>query len=189
MEQIMRTLSSNLSFLVVLIIIGGCTTVQVNQDYDPRADFSRYGTWQWRDPVQAATGDIRVDNPLLDKRIRRAVENHLVARDIDLASGIPDFYLTYHLTIEQKVFSDTYYSTVGVGSYYHPWYGGVGTETRIRQYEETRLTIDFYAADTSELIWRGVGTFRLRKYKTPHDAAEAIGSVVDQTLRQFPPTG
>jgi hypothetical protein len=182
----MRSLTRNLLLLVVFAM-AGCTTVQVSQDYDPHADMSRYGTWQWRDPVQVATGDIRVDNPLLDKRIRHAVENHLAGRNISPASGQPDLYLTYHLVIEQKIQSDTYYSTVGVGSYYHPWYGGMGTETRIWQYDESRLTIDIHSADTGELMWRGVGTYRLRTHKTPEEAAAAAQKTVDKILSQFPP--
>jgi hypothetical protein len=186
MEDFMRSLTLNI-LLVVLLAMTACTTVQVSQDYDPHADLSHYGTWQWRDRTQAATGDIRVDNPLLDKRIRHAVENHLASRNILSSQGPPDLYLTYHLTIEQKIQSDTYYSTVGIRSFYHPWYGGVDTETRIRQYDESRLTIDIHSADTGDLLWRGVGTYRLRTYKTPEEAAAAAQKTVDKILFQFPP--
>ncbi|MCB2146502.1 MAG: DUF4136 domain-containing protein [Deltaproteobacteria bacterium] len=174
--------------MVVVLALTGCTSVQVSQDYDPHADMSRYGTWQWRDPVQAATGDIRVDNPLLDKRIRHAVENHLASRNLNHSPGKPDLYLTYHLTIEQKIQSDTYYSTMGLGGFYHPWYGGVGTETRILQFDESRLTIDIQSANTGDLLWRGVGTYRLRTYKTPEEAAAAAQQTVDKILFQFPPS-
>ena len=184
----MRISTVTILFLAV-VAFAGCATVQVSQDYDPHADMSRYGTWQWRDPVQDATGDIRIDNPLLDKRIRHAVEAHLASRNIRRTQEQPDLYLTYHLAIEQKIQSDTYYSTMGVGSYHHPWYGGVGTETRIRQYDESRLTIDIYSAGTSALMWRGVGVFRLRNHKTPGEAAEAIRKIVDMILFQFPPGG
>jgi hypothetical protein len=173
--------------LFAVLAIAGCATVQVSQDYDPQADMSRYATWQWRNPVQAATGDIRIDNPLLDKRIRHAVDNHLRDRGISQTPGQPDLFLDYHLTIEQKINSDTYYSTVGAGSYYHPWYGGLGTETRIRQYDECRLTIDIYSAGKGNLMWRGVGSFWLRAHKTPEEAAIATRKIVDRILYQFPP--
>lgn len=184
----MKSLTHNILMLAVMAI-SGCASVQVSQDYDPHADLSRYGTWQWQDPIQASTGDIRLDNPLQDKRIRRAVENHLASRNINPAQGHPDLYLTYHLAIEQKIQSDTYYSTMGVGSYYYPWYGGVDIETRVRQYDESRLTIDIFAADTGGLLWRGVGTYRPRAYKTPQEATEAIRKTVDKILLQFPPVG
>ena len=181
-----KSFTTTVLFISVLAV-AGCATVQVSQDYDPHADMLRYGTWQWQDPVQGATGDIRIDNPLLDKRIRHAVEAHLASRNINPSQGHPDLYLSYDLTIEQKILSESNYSTVGVGSYYHPWYGGIGTETRIRQYDESRLTIDITSADTGALIWRGVGVFRMRTYETPEDAGEATQKLVNKILYQFPP--
>ncbi len=183
----MRNLRSCILFILAVLVFTGCAIVQVSQDYDPQADIPRYGTWQWRDPVQGATGDIRIDNPLLDRRIRHAVENHLTGRNMVQAQVRPDLFLSYHLTIEQNIQSDSYYSTVGVGSFYHPWYGGIGTETRIRQYDQGRLTIDIHSADTGALIWRGVGVFRARTHDTPEAAAEATHSIVDKILFQFPP--
>ncbi len=180
------------ALLPAVIFLAGCSTVQVSQDYEPHADVSLSGTWGWRESDQAPTGDLRVDNPLLDKRIRRAVENHLAARNIAPAQGPPDFYLTYHLAIEQKLESDTYYSSMGAGRGYHPyhpWYGGIGTETRIRQYDHSRLTIDIHAADTGDLIWRGVGVYRLKTHRTPEAAAAAVQNTVDRILGQFPPAG
>jgi hypothetical protein len=190
MEDFMRTLLLRTSaWLFAVLVMAGCSSVQVSQDYDPRAAMLSAGTWQWRVPVQPVTGDVRVDNPLLDKRIRRAVENHLSGRKFSQVAERPDFYLSYHLTIDQKIVNDTVYSTAGVGGYYHPWYGGVGTETRVWQYDESRLTIDILSALTGELMWRGVGTFRLRTYQTPEKAAEAMRSIVDKILSQFPPGG
>lgn len=175
--------------LFAAMAAAGCVAVQVSQDYDSQADFSGYGTWQWRDPVQASTGDIRVDNPLLDRRIRRAVGQHFAGRNIKYAGGQTDFYLVYHLAVERKLYSDSYYSTVGVGSYYHPWYGGIGAETHIYQYDESRLTIDIHTAETGGLLWRGVGVYRFNTFKTPEAAAEAIQKAVDKILWQFPPAG
>ena len=182
----MRPLAAVLSCFV-FIVLSACTTVKVNQDYDPQTDLSRQGSWQWREPVQTPTGDIRIDNPLLDQRIRQAVRNHLQGRNIRYADDRPDLYLIYHLVIEPKIQSDTYHTTVGVGRYHSPWYGGIGTETRIRQYDESRLTIDIHRADTTGLIWRGVGTYRLKTYKTPQEAAIAVQKIVDKILYQFPP--
>jgi hypothetical protein len=175
--------------LLAVLALGGCSTVQVSQDYDPRADFRRYATWQWRDPVQPPTGDIRADSPLLDQRIRQAVENHLVARSIKPAREQPDLYLAYHLVIEPKIYGDTYGSTMGAGGFYHPWYGGFGSDTPIRQYDESRLTIDMVAPHTDQLLWRGTGVYRFKAYATPEQSAAALQEIVDRILGQFPPVG
>jgi hypothetical protein len=104
-----------------------------------------------------------------------------------LAREQPNFTLTYHLSIDQKIWSDTYNSAFGVGRYSDPWYGGFGTETRIRQYEESRLTIDIHAADSGDLLWRGVGVFRFVDQASPEAAAEDMQKTVDKILWQFPP--
>ena len=171
----------------IFILLSGCATVRVNQDYDLQANFAPSGSWQWRDPLQTPTGDIRSDNPLLNRRIRQAVTKHLQGRNIRYASTDPDYFLAYHLAIGSRIQSDTYHTTVGVGRYHYPWYGGMGTETRIRQYDEGRLTIDIHGADTGGLLWRGVGTYRFKSYKTPQDAEIAIQKIVDKILSQFPP--
>lgn len=182
----MRSLTGITVFLT-LLVVGGCSTVQVSQDYSTEVDLSRLGTWRWQNPVQPKTGDIRVDNPLLDKRIRRAVERHLTGRRFEMASAQPDRYLSYHLSIERKIQSDTATTSVGVGGYYHPWYGGVGSETRIWDYDEGRLTIDIHDAETGDLVWRGVGVYRFRSYDSPQAADEAVQHIVDRILQQFPP--
>jgi hypothetical protein len=39
------------------------------------------------------------------------------------------------------------------------------------------------------LLWRGVGVYLLKTYKTPEAAAAAIQKIVDRILEQFPPAG
>ena len=175
--------------IIVVIAVAGCASVKVSQDYYPGTDWSPYTTWQWRHPVQPLSGDIRIDNPLLDKRIRRAVETHLDNRNYNRVERQPSVYLTYYLSIERRIRSDTTYSSYGVGGYYYPWYGDWGTETRIYEYDLNSLIIDIHVSETDELLWRGTGEYRLRTYKSPDEAAEATQDVVDSILGQFPPIG
>jgi len=172
---------------VCLLALAGCSSVQVSQDYDPAALISGTGTFAWRHRVQPATGDVRVDNPLLDRRIRTAIEKHLTARGFALDPKRPDMYLAYHLGIEpviQGVPDDPFY---GVRGYRYPWYGGFPRETRIYQYDDCRLTIDVLAAGSDRLVWRGTGVYRCRTYNDPHKAAADIQRTVDRIMAQFPP--
>jgi hypothetical protein len=175
------------ALVIVVMSIAGCTTVQISQDYDPEKNFVEYQTWQWQLPEQPPSGDIRIDNPLLDRRIRKAVENHLADRHLNPTDISPDLLLSYNLGIERKIYSDDYYSYMGMGYYGHPWYIGAGLETRIYQYDQSRLIIDIHDAQTRELLWRGEGVYLLTTFKTPQDAAEAMQRTVDKILSQFPP--
>lgn len=173
--------------LAVIAILGGCTGVNVSQDYDPSAVAYDRRTWQWEAPTQPPTGDVRVDNPLLNKRIRQAIERHLAGRNIEQGRHRPDLYVRYHLTIQPKLQSYSSYSTLGMGGYYYPWSWGYDADTRIYQYDECQLTVDIEAADAKTLLWRGTGVYRYKSYKTPQAAAEEMQLIVDRILGQFPP--
>ena len=173
--------------LAVAAILAGCSTVQVSQDYDPTLVAHRNQTWQWGQANQPVTGDLRVDNPLLNNRIRRAIESHLADRHIKQDRQHPDLYISYHLVIQQKIQSYSSYPTFGVGYYYYPWSWSYDADVHVYQYDECQLTIDVKAADTNALIWRGTGVYRYKTYKTPYEAAKDMQRTVDQILSQFPP--
>ena len=65
------------SYLLIVVILGGCAGLRVSQDYEPDTDFSTYGTFAWKSTDQPPSGDIRIDNPLVDGRVREAVERVL----------------------------------------------------------------------------------------------------------------
>ena len=92
--------------LLIFVILGGCAGPRVSQDYEPGTDFSTYRTFAWKSADQPQTGDIRVDNPLVDGRIREAVERALSGtgyREIDQAAA--DFLVEYGLTVQPKIYS------------------------------------------------------------------------------------
>ena len=179
--------------VIVLLIMGaflsGCATVQVSQDYDPQGVATHHGTWYWEDASQPQSGDLRVDNPLLNSRIRRAIRIHLTTRGIPQKQAQPDLFISYRLVIQPKLRGYANDFTLGWGGFYSPWHWGVDTSTRIEQYDECQLTIDIKAAGTGALLWRGTGVYLYRTYGTPDSAFEAMQRTVDRILSQFPPEG
>lgn len=174
--------------MAVILGIYGCETIRVSQDYDSRFTFPHQGTWQWRDQTQPATGDIRIDNPLLDKRIRKAVETGLKTRNFHRLEEFPTFLLAYDFSIEAKIEADTYYSNTGIWGYRYPWFGGMGRDVRINQYNEGRLTIDILFSETGALLWRGTGIYRFNTdKKTPPEIDAEIHNLVNTILMPFPP--
>ena len=67
-EDIMHRFFFCLS-LLLLFILSGCSSVTVNYDYDPGADFSTIHTYGWG--KSASVDDELTANPLLKKRIDR----------------------------------------------------------------------------------------------------------------------
>ncbi|HHP7233798.1 MAG TPA: DUF4136 domain-containing protein [Desulfobacterales bacterium] len=175
-----------LTALAAMMLPFGCTTVQVSQDYDLQTDFSRYQDFQWVEKSRNKTGDVRIDNPLLDARIRNAVENTLKSKGFsETPRDQADFLVNYQLAVRSRLESDTYRTGVGYG--YWPYWGGVGYETTVREYDEGILVIDFLDAASGELFWRGIGTRRLRQYSDPQEITREVNETVAKILAQFPP--
>ena len=171
------------------MITSGCSRVQVSQDYRKTADFSKIHSWAWTSDVQAKTGDIRVDNPLMDERIRAAVAANLSAKGLRVApAGEADAQIRYNYQIRQKIRSDDTRGGIAVG-YGASSRGGIvfSTGSEVKSYDEGLLVIDFLRPEDSELLWRGNATFPVSDHLSPDNITDLINEAVEKTLAQFPP--
>lgn len=175
--------AARLTALVLLAALVACASVRVQVDFDPEEDFSRLRAFAWLRDAPEPTGDHRIDNPLLDARIRAAVERELVAKGFARREGAaPDFYVTYHLSIEAKLDVRT------VNRVYRDRRWDVSVpETRVRQYDQGTLVLDVADAVDEELVWRGAGTTRLRERPTPEQTTREVDAAVAAILKHFPP--
>ena len=168
-----------------LVVLGGCTTVSVSADWDPGANFASLKTWAWQKDSVMQTGDPRLDDPLVHARIQNAIQHALAEMGHPQdSSGTPDFTVSYHIAIQQKLDAHTIYRG------YHPyrgWYGAGGAETIVDDYELGTLLVDFIDPRTSAVIWRGKAQSRLQEAKTPEGRQARVQAAVDQLLAQFPP--
>jgi hypothetical protein len=179
-----------LAVLAATLILGGCSGIQVNQDYDPATNFKSMQTYRWESEAQEKTGDLRIDNPLRNTRIRTAVERQLSSKGfVKSANGTPTFLVRYQYTLRQKIESGGAGGGIGFGIGSYGRHGGVaiGTGNDIREYDEGSLTIDFVDPASQTLLWRGTGTQRFREYKDPEKASRDIDMLVEKILAQFPP--
>ena len=180
-----RTLALALTLALMAALVD-CVTVRVSQDYDPAADFSGLRTWAWMPGPQPKTGDLRVDSPLINARVRAAVDATLAARGfVPAGDAAPDFRVGYHLSLEQKLSVQTVDTYYGYGR--HGRWGGAGTQTYVNQYDEGTLIIDVADARREQLVWRGWGSRRISRSPTPEKTTQVIDDAVARILAQFPP--
>jgi hypothetical protein len=176
--------------LTVSLLALGCSGLEVSQDYDVNTDFSGLKSFAWKSENQQKSGDVRVDNPLLDRRIRSAVERSLTAKGFRKgSSGTVDFTVSYVYQIRRKVGSDSVRTSIGFGSGSSGGFGGVGVSTGggVSEYDEGLLVIDITATDSSRLLWRGTGTRRLSRRSNPEQITAEVEETVNTILAQFPP--
>lgn len=175
-------------YLLIVAALGGCAGVRVSQDYEPGTDFATYKTFDWKSAVQPQTGDIRIDNPLLDGRIRKAIERLLVAKGYRKTRGTADFLVDYSLAVQAKVDSSPVSIGTGFGIGSGGSFGGIGVGTPVvDSYEEGLLVINLYDTKTGQLTWRGSGTRRLGWQSDTAKNTEKVNTLVDKVLAQFPP--
>ena len=179
-----------LAIFATALHFNGCSGVQVNQDYDPTTDFKSMNAYRWESETQTPTGDLRIDNPLRDTRIRAAVERLLAEKGfIKSADDAPTFLIRYQYVLRRKIESSGTGGGIGFGMGSYGRHGGiaVGTGNSIREYDEGALVIDLVAATPETLLWRGTGIQRFREYDDPAKTSRDINTLVEKILDQFPP--
>ncbi|QJX46318.1 DUF4136 domain-containing protein [Hymenobacter taeanensis] len=163
-------------YAVLLLLIGllsSCSSgVAVQQK--PGVDFSQYRTYDWaKTDVKSADSQNPIyKSSLNDEAIQNAINSEMAKRGIRPVQGnaTPDFYLTYHLYIEEAErtvanppapgyafpYAMSYrgrFLPINYGYWYTtPYYNtGYRTET----FQEGTMILDVVDARTNNLVWRG----------------------------------
>jgi hypothetical protein len=172
---------AHLTALLLLVTSAGCSGLRITTDFDPAVNLTALRTYDWRPGPQQGPTDPRIDNSLLDMRVRSAVDRTLAARGFrKITSGTPDFLVGYHVVLQQK----TDFHTVG-GYYGYRWGGPPATYAY--NYEEGTLLLDIIAPETMKLLWRGNATSIVRPDATPEAREKRINEAVEKILAEFPP--
>ena len=169
--------------LLALALVG-CSSVRVSTDYDPQADFSALRSYAWLAESQPPTGDPRIDNALVDARIRGAIDAQLAERGLRrVEAPEADFLVAYHVAVERKLDVQTVYRSYGRAG----WGGAGYSDTVVRDYEEGALLIDFLRPGAGDLLWRGSAQTRLREQRTPEARDGYVREIVAKILDAYPP--
>jgi hypothetical protein len=174
----------SLAALLLACLAGCAPSIKVAQDYDPSAPLASLRTWAWQPGVPQATGAPRLDNGLLNARVKAALERGLadkgyaVSADPDAA----DFTVAYHLAIDKKLDARTIYSGYGP---YRGWAGSA--HTVVEQYDVGMLIVDFIHPGSDAVVWRGTAQSRVNQSRDPAEREALVQAAVDKLLAQFPP--
>jgi hypothetical protein len=197
--------SANISFmnkairpliLVLAAASAGCSSIEVNHDYDPKANFAGLKTYEWMKEPQKPTGDARIDgNTILENRIHKAVDTELAARGFKKVTSDGDFLVAYHVSLDKQRSVQTlnsYYGYgpgwgYGYGASYRPGYWAGAPETYVYEYEEGTLILDIVNPKNKELMWRGSAQDEVHFKSTPEKDQTQLNEAVQKMLEKFPP--
>jgi hypothetical protein len=175
--------------LFLLVSFFGCAGIRVSHDYPEERDYLLLKTYAWQSEIQEMSGDLRLDSPFRDARIRKAINKFLQEKGYRrVMDDRPDFTIAYHQKIYRRIDSDEGSGFVfGIGSIGS--HGGVGFSAgnRTSSYDEVMLVIDIMDAESADLIWRGTGTRTYIPHIPPEKVTRRIEATVQKILAQFPP--
>lgn len=166
--------------LTLLFILGACSSVRVDSDFDTNADFSQYKTYAF----QKSGIDKAEISDLDKKRILRSIDAEMTKKGYSKSES-PDLLVNI-FTKERERVDVTQYNAgwgYGWGWGWNPYiWGG---RSYVSSSTEGTLYIDLIDAKKKELIWQGKGSGYLEEEATKKD--ERTNEFVSKILSQFPP--
>lgn len=172
----------------IAVALGACGGgISVNSDYAEGMDFAPFRSWDYM-PDQGSTANAS-SNQLVDQRLRTAVERKMGAKGFRRDASDPDFYVGYHLILDDETSYETINDYWGTGWGYGGMYGSSmsTSNTRAINYTVGTLVVDFFDADERQLIWRGSAEGTVEPQDNPADRQAQADRAVGAILEQFPP--
>jgi len=175
-----------------LLLFVSCSFIQVSEDYDRRAPFTTYKTFDWMPKPDKMPPNARAAierNPLLGKRIQEITDEILADKGITRRTENPDILINYYVGFKDKVdISGWGYYYGPRWGFYWPYLGPYDDYT----YTEGTLVLDFVDAKTNEMVWRGVADKALYDYYysgSSHNFNDReLWKILSKMLSQYPPT-
>ena len=172
-----------ISLLLLVASVAACASPKVGYDYDRGANFSGYRTYDWTAGNREPTGDKRVDNSLVDARIRSIVENQLRSKGYRPSSTRqPDFYVSYHAGVKdlaKGASTQRYIGDRATGKY--------TTINAIEPYKEGALLVDIVDGTSNQLVWQGTAVAEVDPGMTAKERDEHLTRIIGAMFAHFPP--
>ena len=175
-----NAITAGLAALAVFGLAAGAALAQdVNVNYVPGTDFSKYKTYKWIEIQGAEKPD-----QILDTQIRQAIDKALAAKGFTKVDGdAADLSIGYQVALTQQQQWNAY----GTGGYGARRYGGgMGTATSTTINIGT-VALDMYDAAAKDLVWKGQASKTVSSEKDPEKRQKNIDKAMAKLLKDFPP--
>lgn len=179
--------------ILLPVMLTACSTgLTVRSDIDPGADFSRYRTYNFFDPMGIEAG---YNSPVFGEQFRAALGGEMDRRGYRI-SDQPDLLVNVTLRSDDKVQIRSYSAPYMTGAYYDrpggPYYGsalgaGISTVTTVRQETEASVFIDLVDFAEQRVVWQGVAVANVND-KVAQQLRDAIFTAVDEVMAEYPHT-
>lgn len=179
--------------LSALLLVACATKPYVATDYQAGYNFSALKAFSVKEAKPDTKENILI-SPFTLSHIHLLLNTELGKRYQSVAGdAVPDFYVSYHVVVEEKLDPRVYDDIYGFGywgpryRYPSPYFYHPEVYSGLRVYNQGSLIIDMVDAKTNQPIWRGVSEKRLSRGLDPQKQREILTSAVLEVLSQFPP--
>ncbi len=177
------------ALLVVMLLASCATSPRVRTDADPAADFSRYTTYAFYQPLAMEESGY---TSYLSDRIKASVRRAMDARGYRFDEADPDLLVNFQGFIRER--TDVYSVPRSDVRYFYSfrarryvavpvWYD----EARVSEYTEGTLTVDLVDAERNHLVWTGDAIGRVTQ-RSPQERAVAAEQSIAAIFMEYPYT-
>lgn len=163
----------------IILVAGlvGCASVQVNSDYDPGTDFSKYKTFSVV-PMQGL-------DSITAGRVQSAVTEGLKSRGLQAVEGASDL----KVVIQARIGKEQRVTTTGYGGYGWGYRGaGMGMSTStVQDVPVGTLVVDLVDDAAKKLVWRGTATDTLDTGANAEQKQQGLDMAMKQLFANYPP--
>ena len=164
--------------LTALMCLGVAAFAQdVQFDYDRSANFNAYKTYQWVDYKTVQVGD-----ELLDRDIKRAVDEQLAGKGLRRVESGGDLLVGYQAGISQE----REFDSLGAGGWGGP-FGCGNHRVTTSTIDIGKLTIGLFDPATKQLVWRGAASKTLNISKDPDKNYRNLEKAMAKLFTNYPP--
>ncbi|WP_415396503.1 DUF4136 domain-containing protein [Sulfurimonas sp. CS5] len=189
----------SLLLVIVAILIGGCSSLQVSVDYDSKYNFKALSTFS---VVYVRKND---NKDFARSRVSKVLERYIEEKGykrVDKSKA--DFYFLVHLDIKKKTQIETNYETIGIqptrfnnGYLYNPleprrnrrdnyYTPDVRVTTQTYEYEDGKLIIEVFDVKQKEVVWQSIAKDELSGRYSQEEKNAYLNKVIKLMFKDFP---
>jgi hypothetical protein len=161
--------------LALAITAVACSTLEVNTDYAPGTDFTKYQTFTIKHGAASR-------NAIAVERFENSLKNALTARGLRQVPDGADLNVFDHFVLGKETQLNSY----GYGGWGGRWGGGMQT-TQVQQIPTGTVVVDLVDAKTNNMVWRGMAKDELSTTATPEERQQKADLVAQKLFENYPP--
>ena len=162
--------------VILVIVMAGCASIKVSSDYDRKADFSKYKTFNFSKEVDKVTL-----NDLNRRRLKDAITKEMQSKGYQVSES-PDVLVNAFVKGKTKYSATA--NTNYFGGMYYRGYGMSNTYVDVNKSIEGTLFIDLIDVQQKTMIWEGVAEGLVNPRTETRE--EQINNVVGMIFKTFP---